>query len=210
MLSIRQPILVQSETNMVSNKWLHYLFERFPWFRAVWYNISIPWMVELGGVSTLAEHIGKHSAQSECTLMPSASELSSQKLSSLDKRGDNLAVKELHHCCQTKTVQIWLLHCADYITSGCFGFGYTHPDSTPLHLHKFWARLNSHILHNFPSHTTQYHLQSFSFFIRSHKQRLSALRNSQPGWESTMIMKHKDLPTYVWWTLVHQMKLPQI
>ena len=136
MLSIRQPILVQSETNIVSNEWLHYLFERIPWFGAVWYNISIPWMVELGGVSTLAEHIGKHSAQSECTLMPSASELSSQKLSSLEKRADNLAVKELHHCCQTKTVQIWLLHCANYITSGCFGFGYTHPDSVPLHLHK--------------------------------------------------------------------------
>ena len=46
MLCICQSILVQSETNIVSNEWLHYLFERFPWFGAVWYNVSIPWVVE--------------------------------------------------------------------------------------------------------------------------------------------------------------------
>ena len=49
MRCICQSILVQSETNIVLNEWLHYLFERFPWFGALWYNISIPWTVEFSG-----------------------------------------------------------------------------------------------------------------------------------------------------------------
>ena len=39
-------ILVQTETNIVLNKWKSASCQRVPWFGAVWYNISIPWMVE--------------------------------------------------------------------------------------------------------------------------------------------------------------------
>ena len=53
MLCICQSILVQIETSIVSNDWLHYLFERFQWFGAVWYNISIPWMVEFSALEVV-------------------------------------------------------------------------------------------------------------------------------------------------------------
>ena len=45
-------ILMQTETNIVSNKWKSASYSRIPEFWAVYYNISFPWMVEISGWDT--------------------------------------------------------------------------------------------------------------------------------------------------------------
>ena len=79
MLCICQSILVLSEANIhvVSNEWLHYLFERFPWFGAVGYNISIPWMVVFSGLGFL----GSNESLKILRILPSAKELRNNNLS---------------------------------------------------------------------------------------------------------------------------------